>query len=129
MDTALQALLSYEFLLFCLAISAATYVITMVVNYIFHAKNKDSKDNHFWSELILPILPVLIGSLGALCAKQYPYPTEITSASGRLAFGLVAGLLAGLVWRWIKAIIMSKLPRGQSPADGANAGVVDDTNK
>lgn len=135
MDTALQTLLSYQFLLFCLSISAFTYVITIVVDYCFRVKGFVAKESHLWSELILPILPVLLGSLGALIAKQYPYPPEITSASGRFAFGLVAGLLSGFAWRWVKAIISSKLIAlannpPQPPIDnGAAAGKVEDTEK
>jgi len=131
MDTALQALFSYQFVLFCLAVSAFTYVVTMIVNYIFHAKGYTAKENHLWSELILPLLPLILGSLGAVIAKQYPYPLEITSASGRFAFGLVAGLLSGFAWRWIKAIISSKmkaLGTPEQPSDGASAGIVDDTD-
>jgi hypothetical protein len=109
MDTALQALLSYQFLLFCLATSAMTYVVTIIVKYIFHVKKLDYKDSYIWTEMILPILPVFLGSVGALCAKQYPFPGEITSGSGRFAFGLVAGLLSGLIWRWAKSIIVNKI--------------------
>ena len=131
MDTALQALFSYQFVLFCLAISAFTYVVTMVVNYIFHVKGYIAKENHLWSELILPLLPLILGSFGAVIAKQYPYPLEITSVSGRFAFGLVAGLLSGFAWRWVKAIIGSKmraLGLTEPPSDGASAGIVDDTD-
>jgi hypothetical protein len=132
MDTALQALLSYQFVLFCLAVSAFTYVVTMVVNYVFRVKGYIAKENHLWSDLILPLLPLILGSVGALVAKQYPYPVEIVSASGRFAFGLVAGLLSGFAWRWVKAIIGSKMkalgaPAQPPSADGASAGIVDDT--
>lgn len=132
MDTALQTLLSYQFLLFCLAISAFTYVVTVVVSYVFSVKGYIAKENHLWSDLILPILPVVLGSFGAILAKNYPYPTEITSVSGRFAFGLVAGLLAGFAWRWVKAIIgnkMTTLSPPQLPENGASAGVVPDTDK
>jgi len=133
MDTALQALLSYQFVLFCLAISTSTYVVTIVVNYAFAARGYVAKESHLWSDLILPLLPIILGSVGALLAKQYPYPVEITSASGRFAFGLVAGLLSGFAWRWIKAIIRGKIlaiggkRSFDSPEDGASAGIVDDT--
>lgn len=133
MDTALQALLSYQFLLFCLAVSAFTYILTVIVEYIFKVRGYVAKESHFWSELILPILPILLGSCGALIAKQYPYPEGITSASGRFAFGLVAGLLAGFVWRLVKAMITNKMAALQPQAsvqqatDGASAGKVDDT--
>jgi len=103
----------------------------MVVDYIFQAKGYIAKENRLWSTLILPILPLILGSVGAVVAKQYPYPVEIVSASGRFTFGLVAGLLSGFAWRWIKAIIGSKMKTLETPAkpnpDGASAGIVDDT--
>ena len=109
MDTALQALLSWQFILFCLALTAVTYVVRMVVDYILNSCKIDAKSCNIWVGLILPILPLTLGCLGALLAKQYPYPVEIISASGRVAFGLCAGLLSGLVWRVVKATISSKL--------------------
>ena len=109
MDTALQALLSWQFIIFCLALTAVTYVVRMVVDYTLNSRKIDAKSCHIWVELILPILPVVLGCFGALLAKKYPYPVEIISGSGRIAFGLCAGLLSGLVWRLVKAILGAKL--------------------
>ena len=109
MDTALQALLSWQFILFCLALTSVTYVVRLVVDYILNSYKIDAKSCHLWVELILPILPLTLGCLGALLAKKYPYPVEIISASGRVAFGLCAGLLSGLVWRVVKSTIGAKL--------------------
>lgn len=109
MDNALQALLSWQFVLFCIAVSAVTFVVRNIVDYVLQKYNIQPQDSHLWSNLILPILPVFLGTIGALIATQYPYPLEITSASGRLAFGLCAGLSAGLVWRWIKSAIGDKI--------------------
>lgn len=134
MDTAFQTLLSYQFLLFCLAVSTLTYVITVIVDYAFNAKGYSAKENHLWSDLILPILPIILGTVGAILAKKYPYPVEIVSMSGRIAFGLVAGLLSGFVWRWVKALISNKMTSlspqasaNQPLINGASAGVVEDT--
>jgi len=109
MDSALEALFSWQFVLFCIAVSAVTFVVRNVVDYVLQKYNMSPKENHLWANLILPILPVVLGLLGAFFAKQYPYPLEISSASGRLAFGLCAGLLAGFVWRWVKAAIGDKI--------------------
>ena len=99
MDTAFETILSYQFLLFCLAISALTYVIRLIVEYCFSVKNIVPKDNHAWNELILPILPIVLGCVSALLAKKYPFPDQITSYSGRAVFGLVAGSFSTIVWR------------------------------
>jgi hypothetical protein len=108
MDTALETVLSWHFSLFCLAISAATYVIRTVVDYYFIKFGKVAKENPFWSKLILPVLPILLGCLGAIVAKQYPFPQEITSFSGRMVFGLCAGLLSGFIFKWVKSVINIK---------------------
>ena len=110
MDTIiLNNILNWQLILFCLAISATTYVVRIIVNFILLKYNIVPKDCHLWENLALPILPVFIGSIGALLVKQYPYPIEISSYSGRFIFGLAAGLLSGFIWRIIKAGINSKI--------------------
>ena len=131
MDTALQAILSYQFILFCLALSACTYVITIIVNYCFSVKGYVAKKINWWSNLVLPILPVVLGCIGALLAKQYPYPSDIHSGSGRFAFGLCAGLLSGLVWRLAKAMLNAKIAALQpnvAPVELSNSNVESEHN-
>lgn len=115
MDTILQALLSWQFLFFCLAIGAVVFVIRLLVEYWMQnwwplkqwsAANKESK---VWRSLILPILPISLGLLGALVAKQYPYPEGITSTSARMAFGLVGGFTSSLIVRLYVAFLSSKV--------------------
>jgi hypothetical protein len=123
----LQALLSWQFLLYCLSIAAIIFVVRKVVEYALDnpkiPTGKMNKKSKFWRELILPILPVVIGPLGALLAKQYPYPEGLSSLSGRLAFGLVAGLLSGLVYRLVSSFLLSKLNENQP--SGENNSEVD----
>jgi len=110
MDTIiLNTILNWQLILFCLAISATTYVVRIIVNFILLKYNIVPKDCHFWENLVLPILPVFIGSISALLVKQYPYPLEISSYSGRFIFGLAAGILSGFIWRIINAGINSKI--------------------
>jgi len=109
MDTALQAILSYQFVIFCLAISAITYVVTIVATYYFNMKGYILKESHLWSNLILPLFPIILGICIALLIKQYPYPVDMTSYGSRFLFGLVAGLISTFVWRWIKALMNKKI--------------------
>lgn len=113
MDSMLQALLSWQFLLFCLAVAAITFVVRKFAEYMLDnpkiPTGKMSKTDRLWTELLLPILPVVLGCVGALLAKQYPYPTGLTSGSGRVAFGLVAGLLSGLVYRVVSSFLTGKI--------------------
>lgn len=64
--------------------------------------NSQSK---LWKDLILPIAPVVGGALAGLVATKYPYPEGIISLSGRVIFGLVAGLLSTLVYRVITGML------------------------
>jgi hypothetical protein len=120
MDTVLQALFSWQFVLFCLAIAAVTFVIRRVIEFVLdHPGIPASKSSKFWTDLFLPIFPVIGGPLGAWFASGYPYPEGLTSDSGRIIFGLVAGLLSGLVYRIAKSFLASKIS-GISDADAEN---------
>lgn len=115
MDTLLQAFLSWQFLFFCLAIGAVIFVIRQVVEYGMEnwwplkqwtAAHRDAK---LWRNLILPILPILLGQGAALLAKGYPYPEGFSSTSGRVVFGLVAGFTSGLVVRLFRSFLGDKV--------------------
>lgn len=121
MDNALNALLSWQFILFCLGLTGLTYILRTIVDYCFSLANKIAKDNHLWSNLVLPLLPVFLGAITAFIAKAYPYPLDISSASGRIFFGLCAGLLSGLVWRWIKSAIGNKLASLKTSSSDTNS--------
>jgi len=112
MDNVLQALLSWQFVFFALAIAAMTFVLKKIVEFAIDSESiptgSMTKENRFWKELILPISPVVMGAISGVLAKMYPFPEGISSPSARLAFGMVAGLLSGLVYRIIKGTLASK---------------------
>lgn len=114
MDTILQAFLSWQFLAFALAVGAVVFVIRQFFEYWmatwwplkdWAAANKESK---LWRGLILPILPVILGQVGALLAVNYPYPEGFGSTSGRLVWGLVAGFTSGMFVRLYRSFLASK---------------------
>jgi hypothetical protein len=107
MDTALQTLLSLQFIIFCLGITAITFVLKKVID--FFISKRRSKKSLFWSEVIVPILPVTLGGIMAAIIGKYPFPESVSSLSGRVFFGLVAGLLSGLVYRIVKSFLTSQI--------------------
>ena len=125
MDTVLQALLSWQFVLFCLALAAVVWVTRKIVEYGIDNWTIFSKESKLWKELVLPILPVFLGPLAAYLAKEYPFPDGITSVSARVAFGLVAGLLSGLLYRVIKASVSTKVNAVVSSVTGTPDAPVD----
>lgn len=113
MDNVLRALLSWQFGFFALAIAAMTFVLRKIIEFAIDSPRiptgNMTKENKFWTELFLPIAPVLMGTLAGFFAKMYPFPEGIASPSARMAFGMVAGLLSGLFYRIIKGTLLSKL--------------------
>ncbi len=107
MDNVITILLSWQFVSFSLAISAILFVIKTVVEYIVSLW-KPIQESKLWKELFLPILPVIIGSVGAALLSSFPYPENLTTVSARLVFGLIAGLFSGLIYRIIKALVIQK---------------------
>lgn len=124
MDTGLEALLSWQFLLFCLGIAAITFVIRKIFEFavLDNPKMPGNKASRLWTELLLPVGPVFTGAIIAFFAKQYPYPSGIVSASGRILFGLVAGLLSGLIYRVIRGMLKSKIQVVSSDSPDAPSG-------
>jgi uncharacterized protein involved in response to NO len=105
MNNALTALFSWQFLLFCLMVATIMYLIRVAVEYIF----SKAVNSRLWNDLFLPILPPVIGAIIGYFASAYAYPEGLNSVSGRVAFGMVAGLLSSLVYRVMKAFLKSQL--------------------
>ncbi len=107
MDNIIITLLSWQFIFFGLAISAIVFVLRTIAEYVTSLK-KPIQESGLWKDLLLPISPVIIGSVGAAILSSYPYPENITTSGARIAFGLIAGLFSGLIYRVIKALITQK---------------------
>lgn len=127
MDTILQAFLSWQFLFFCIAIGAIVFVIRQVVEYAMEnwwplkgwvAANSNAK---VWRELLLPILPIVMGPAITFFATGYPYPEGFTGNSSRIIFGLVAGFSSGLIVKLYNSFLSSKVAEFASKITSAVA--------
>lgn len=121
MDSVFLAIFSWQFLLFCLGIAGVTFVVRKVVEYFVldNPKMLGNSSSKLWRELLLPIGPVVGGALVGLVAAKYPYPEGINSVSGRVIFGLVAGLLSGLVYRVIAGMLKKTTEAASNALGGA----------
>jgi hypothetical protein len=118
MELGFEVLLSWQFLFFSLVIAAITFVTRKIVEYFLDKPEVPaSKTAKLWTELLLPIGPVCTGGLVGYFFKQFQYPDNLTTATDRVFFGLIAGLLSGLIYRVIKGMLKSKLPGGQGSPD------------
>lgn len=112
MDALLAVFISWQFLFFCLGIAALTFVFRKLLEFavLDNPSLPGNRSSRIWRELILPITPVVFGGIAAYLAKQYPYPEGLTNSSyGRISFGLVSGLLSGLVYRVVIALLKAKI--------------------
>lgn len=112
MDSILQMLLSWQFIVFGLAVAALIFVIRQFIEYgllNWFKINSKAKKMKLWHDLFLPILPVVLGGLLGFIFKTYPYPNGLSTNGGRVIFGLVAGLMSGLLYRVIKSLLFQKI--------------------
>lgn len=115
MDPILQVLLSWQFVLFGLAVAMVMYVFRLIVEYLATVLKKDLSTSKLWNELVLPIAPILLGMVGAILVKTFPYPGFTPDAHGivargdRIIFGLVAGGFSTIMYRVIKSLFYQKM--------------------
>jgi hypothetical protein len=127
MDPILSVFLSWQFIMFSLGIYVITWMMRTLLEYRF-PKVITSK---FYSEIVLPFTPVLVGAVVAFFATQYAYPAGISFLSGRLVFGATTGMFSGLIFRVIKSMLKSKLdpddnfvPAPPAPPNAPPTGVM-----
>ena len=100
----------------CLFIYGTVLVIRTVAEF-YRASLSVS---HWWNNLFLPLIPLLIGAVLGLA--PLPVPEGITTAFARCLFGFVCGMLSTIVFRAINAVaqafITNKLrPDSDVPRD------------
>ena len=105
----IQALLSWQFILFGLCVFAVVFILRTIMEYLLKNVKIIAKKSKLWNEVILPIAPPIIGVIMSMFGKSLPYPENLTTSGGKIEFGLVAGLLSGLMYRVVKSFIASKV--------------------
>lgn len=107
----IEMLLSWQFIVFGLAIAAVIFVIRTGVDFCVKNFKLSQFKINLWHDLLLPVFPVFIGAVAAYLMKTFPYPEQLNSsgAGGRVLFGVVAGLFSGLIYRVVKSLISQKI--------------------
>lgn len=110
MDSILQAFLSFQFLLAAFAIAGINFFMRKVSEYLMATVlSKNDFVKKLWSDLMLPLSPLVTGFLCGVFATEYVYPADIKTTTARAAFGIVAGMFSGLVYRVTKSMLKQKL--------------------
>lgn len=110
-DNVFEALLSWQFALFCLGIAAITFVLRKCIEFFVldNPKMPGTRTSQFWRDFILPIFPIVFGGGAGGLIHKYPFPEHLHSISGRIIFGVVAGLFSSQVYRLMNSFLKSKL--------------------
>ena len=106
MDDFISQFFTVNVIVFSLVIWVAVWVLRKVIELYF----KKITSYESWRELFLPVLPVVVGGLLAVVAKQYPFPELFAkSVSSRMFLGIVCGMFSGFVYKLIKKNFVEKL--------------------
>lgn len=85
----MNELLSFDFVLFCVAVAAIMFVVRKLVEFVLQA----ARTNHVWRGLVLPLLPIAVG-------------VGLAHVEGKgILIGLAGGLLSGVVYRVVKEFL------------------------
>jgi len=119
-----KALFDVHTLYLCLTVYVVTYFVRMLFEGIWRvldaqgAVKKLSILGRIWSEIVVPVLPILTGGCLGFAAKTFVWPDFAMSTKlARILYGAVCGLFSSFVYNRIRGWIKSK-PDGSQADTG-----------
>jgi Na+-translocating ferredoxin:NAD+ oxidoreductase RnfD subunit len=114
-----EELFSSQTIYICLAVYVVTYFIRRILEGTWKilVESGRVKNNHLayriWSEILLPIVPILVGGAMGLMAKFIIWP-DITNGNvgGRILYGAVCGMFSSFIFSRIRGFLKSAPTRG-----------------
>jgi hypothetical protein len=108
----------------CLAIYVVTYLIRRVIEGTWSIliqqgdAKKVSVPSRVWDEIIVPILPILIGGGLSFAAKTFVWPDfAIKTKLARFLYGCICGLFSAFIYNRIRGWLKSKTDVSVGEAD------------
>ncbi len=91
----LEVIFSWQLIMLGVFISGLTHLVKVIVK----------TENHYWQEVVLPIVPFVLG-MGLGCIHTVDlYPDTVSSLAARVIFGGVSGLLSAALYRSVNALL------------------------
>lgn len=117
MNEFLSIFITWQFLVLCVGITAITFIFKTIIEYsILNNPNMPGNSrSRFWRDLVLPLLPIILGVLFAIFAKSFPYPAVMTEIYSKFLFGISAGLLSPTLYRVIRAMLWKNVGNNDTP--------------
>lgn len=116
MNEFLSIFITWQFLVLCIGIAAVTFVIRTIIEFAIldNPHMPGNRASKFWREVVLVILPIVLGVVFAAVGKSFPYPAVISEAYSKFLFSASAGLLSPTLYRVIRALLW-KNTTGEQP--------------
>jgi hypothetical protein len=114
MDDALKEFFSIYVALFCLGVYVFTFAIRKVVDRALIGRPTLLG---WWSEVGVPLLPVLLGVLCALGMKKYPYPPLVQAHGIRVFFGATCGFFSAWVYKLARGVLGQATPKKDADSE------------
>lgn len=114
MDAVLSIFVTWQFLVLCIGITAITFIFRTTIEYFIlnNPKMPGSSGSRFWTDLALPLFPIIVGMIFVFIAKSFPYPSVMTEEYSKFLFSISAGLLSPTLYRVIKALLWKDVNNG-----------------
>jgi hypothetical protein len=100
---------------FCLAIYVVTYLIRRVFEGTFKILvqtgevKKGSIVGRIWGEILVPVLPILVGGGLSFAAKTFVWPDfTMKTKLARVIYGCICGLFSAFIYNRIRGWLKSK---------------------
>jgi hypothetical protein len=123
-----KTLFDVHTLYLCLAVYVVTYFIRMLFEGIWRVLDsqgdvkKLSTLGRIWSEIIVPVLPILTGGCLGFAAKTFVWPDFAMSTKlARVLYGAICGLFSSFVYNRIRGWLKSKPDGSQADLGGVGA--------
>jgi len=109
-----SAIFNFQTVYFCLAIYVVTYLIRRVTEgtwgiVVQREVRKSSIPNRIWAEIVVPILPILVGGGLSFAAKTFVWPDfTMKTKLARVIYGCICGLFSAFIYNRIRGWLKSK---------------------
>ena len=96
---------------FCLVVYSFVLLMRRVTENIY----KPIRTMNWWSGVVLPLAPFVVGVLLGALVKSAPYPDGISLTGARIMYGFACGALSGVAYRVLFSIIKQRFPDAPIP--------------
>lgn len=100
----MEALLSWQTLMFMLGVFVTTYVVRKTAEGV----RPRLLQTKLWEDTALPILPILLGAAGGFLDKTFPFPDGLADVWARVRFGAVCGFMSAHTFSIINALLAQR---------------------